>query len=161
MISLKRHRFDEELDRLLGKAEEIIPAEILPNLPAMECAPDVSDWYEFEGDLWKIGEEIRQCVGEYGLVFNNDQVRRIIKLCLDKRAKRGRQSFVMLLGRKVYHEYADEIIALLNDEDVDGQVIDTVCKMQAGQYVDWIKPFLNHRRTWIRNAAKKYVKKFQ
>lgn len=66
----------------------------------------------------------------------------------------------MLLGRKSYADCADRIVTILEDEDVDGQVISTLYKMQAGQYVELIKPFLNHKRTWIKNEAKRYIQKF-
>jgi hypothetical protein len=65
----------------------------------------------------------------------------------------------MLLGRKKYFQYSEKIVHLLNSDDVDGHVIDTLYKMGAGQYVEAIKPFLNHNRTWIRSKAKKYIEK--
>ncbi len=157
----KRKLFDDGVDRLLERAESIIPNEILPDLPYMELAPDVHAWHNFEHELWEIGEEIRQFVSVYSKTFNKNQIDRIISICLDKRAKRGRQSFVMLLGRKVYGEHANEIIAVLNDTDIEGHVIDTIYKMQAGQYVELVKPFQSHNRTWIKNGAKKYIKKFK
>ncbi len=56
---MNRNIFDNELDNLLVIAEGLIPAEKLPDLPFMELAPDVHDWYKFEHQLWDIGEEIR------------------------------------------------------------------------------------------------------
>ena len=122
---------------------------------------DVHDWYMFEHEIWGIGEEIRQLTVKYKKKFTKEQVERIINVCLDKRAKRGRQSFVLLLGKKVYQKYSDKIAPLLDSDDIDGHVIDTLYKMQAGQYVDLIRPFMNHKRTWIKNTAKRYVQKYQ
>ena len=93
--------------------------------------------------------------------LTQSQIDRIINICLDERAKRGRQSLVLLLGKKVYQKYSDKIAPLLDSDDIDGQVIDTLYKMQAGQYVDLIRPFMNHKRTWIKNTAKRYVQKYQ
>lgn len=152
--------FDYELEMLLQKAETLIPEEILPDLPYMEAAPDTHDWYTFEHELWGIGEEIRQLTITYKKKLDNAQINRIVNICLDKRAKRGRQSFVLLLGRKSYADCADRIVTILEDEDVDGQVINTLYKMQAGQYVELVKPFLSHKRTWIKNEAKRYMQKF-
>lgn len=157
----KRNRFDDGIESLLRKAEALIPDEMLPDLPYMELAPDVHEWYTFEHELWKVGEEIRLLTSEYKMKFNKDQINRIVNICLDKRAKRGRQSFVLLLGRKMYADYADKMVLILKDDDIDGQVIDTLYKMQAGQYVELIKPFLNHNRTWIRNEAKRFIQKFE
>lgn len=160
MGSLDRVAFDTKIDSLLSTAEANIPQEILPDLPFMKRFPDVHEWHDFELKLWAIGEEIRQAVSSYKHAFNDRQIERILHVCLDKRAKRGRQSFIMLLGRKQYCNYSNVLIPLLDDGDVNGHVIDTLYKMQADGYGAFITPFLNHRQTWIRNAAKKYIQKF-
>jgi hypothetical protein len=67
----------------------------------------------------------------------------------------------MLLGKTKYCEYANALVPLLQDDDVNGHVIDTLYKMRANGYVELITPFLKHRQTWIRNIAKKYVQKFE
>ncbi len=158
---MDRNAFDKEIEKLLAKAESKIPNEMLPDLPFMESVPDVHDWYMFEHELWEIGEEIRQLILMGKKALSQSQIDRIINICLDERAKRGRQSFVLLLGKKAYQKYSDKIVPLLNSDDIDGQVIDTLYKMQAGQYVDLILPFVNHKRTWIKNIAKKYIQKYQ
>ena len=158
---MDRKAFDNEIDNLLNRAEALIPEENLPDLPYMDLAPDVHDWYEFEHKLWDVGEEIRHFLSENKNKLNNNQIDRIVLICLDKKAKRGRQSFVMLLGRKIYSDYANQIVTVLNDDDVDGQVIDTLYKMGAKEYVKQIEPFLTHNRTWIRNEAKRYVQKYK
>lgn len=157
---MNRDVFDKELDELFVKAEALIPNELLPDLPYMEEAPDVHDWYMFEHELWGVGEEIRQLILKYKAKLDNNQIDRIVNICLDKRAKRGRQSFVLLLGRKQYADYASKIVTILDDTDVDGQVINTLYNMQAGQHVELIEPFLNHKHTWIRNEAKRFIQKF-
>lgn len=157
---MNRDVFDKELDELLVRAESLIPKDELPDLPFMKEVPDVHDWYQFEHELWGVGEEIRQFLSKNKKRPNKNQIDRIVNICLDKRAKRGRQSFVLLLGRKQYADYADKLIAVLEDDDVEGHVINTLYKMQAGQYVELMKPFLNHKRTWIRNEAKRFILKF-
>ena len=158
---MDRKGFDNELDRLLSKAEALIPEENLPDLPFMELAPDVHDWYMFEHELWEVGEDTRQFLLENKNKLNVSQIERIVKICLDKRAKRGRQSFVMLLGKKMFSEYAEQMASLIDDDDVDGQVIDTLYKMGVTGYADLIEPFLTHNRTWIRNEAKRYIQKYK
>lgn len=158
---MNRNVFDNELHNFLARAESLIPVEELPDLPFMKLAPDVHEWYKFEHQLWEVGEEIRQFLSENKNKLNESQIERILEICLDKRAKRGRQSFVMLLGRKMYCSYANQIVILLNDDDVDGQVIDTLYKMGSKEYVKQIEPFLTHNRTWIRNEAKRYIQKYK
>ncbi|MGN1161469.1 MAG: hypothetical protein ACI4SX_04390 [Candidatus Fimenecus sp.] len=156
-----RKDFDNELNNLLTSAEALIPKENLPDLPFMDLVPDVHDWYKFESELWGVGENIRQFLLENKNKLNRSQIERIVEICLDKRAKRGRQSFVMLLGKKMFRDYAEQIVTLLNDVDVDGHVIDTLYKMGATEYTDLIEPFLTHNRTWIRNEAKRYIQKYK
>lgn len=67
---------------------------------------------------------------------------------------------MLLLGKKQYAPYAAQVLPLLNDQDVNGQVIDTVYKMGVSDYVEQIKEFLDHEKTWIRNCAKKYVDRY-
>lgn len=157
---MNREIFDNELDNLLLRAENLIPAEDYPDLPFMESVPDVHGWYEFEHQLWNVGEEIRQFLTVNKNKLNANQIERIIRICLDNKAKRGRQSFVMLLGKKIYHSYANRLVTLLDDDDVDGHVIDSLYKMGASEYVELIRPFLTHKQTWIKNEAKRYIKKY-
>ena len=159
--NITREAFDHELELLLQKAEALIPEELLSDLPYMKEVPDVHDWYMFERELWDVGEDIRQLTIKYKKKLDKSQLDRIVNICLDKRAKRGRQSFVLLLGRKSYADCADRIVTILEDADVEGQVITTLYMLQAGQYVELMKPFLNHKQTWIKNEAKRYIQKFE
>ncbi|MBR3978215.1 MAG: hypothetical protein IKJ94_01165 [Oscillospiraceae bacterium] len=157
---MDRLTFDNQLDEILSEAEALIPNKNLPDLPFMPEAPDVHDYYRFELDLWDKGEEIRQFILAAKKKPNIDQITRICDICTNPFAKRGRQSFVMLLGKKCYAEYAPIISPFLSDDDIDGHVVDTLYKMGTPDYVAQIQPFTKHKRTWIRNIAKKYVNKY-
>jgi len=161
VVSADRVALNNEVDQLLSEAESYIPHELLADLPYMKTFPDVHEWHNFEGRIWNTGEKIRQLIFRSKTSFDQGQIDRILDICLDKRAKRGRQSFVMLLGKVRYREQAHALIPLLEDEDVNGHVIDTLYKMRANGYVSLITPFLTHKQTWIRNAAKKYIHKFK
>ena len=154
---MTRVEFDTEINNLLNSSEELIPDENLPLLPFMELASDVHDWYAFELQLWDTGEKIRQAILNEHKEMNREQSNRVLNICLNKNAKRGRQSFVMLLGKKRFSPYAEKISVLLSDDDVDGHVISTLYKMGTTDYEEKIKPFLNHNRSWIRNEAKRYI----
>lgn len=157
---MDRLDFDNQLNTILSEAESLVPNEKLPNLPFMPEAPDVHDYYRFELDLWDKGEEIRQLIFDSKKKPNIDQIKRILDICTNPLAKRGRQSFVMLLGKKCYAEYAPIIASFLSDEDIDGHVVDTLYKMGTPNYISQIQPFTKHKRTWIRNIAKKYINKY-
>ena len=160
MISYDRAALNSEINDLLAETEATIPREMATDLPYMKQFPDVHEWHDFELKIWDMGEKIRQLIFSSKATFDQGQIRRIVDICLDKRAKRGRQSFVMLLGKVKYREQAHALIPLLEEEDVDGQVIDTLYKMRANGYVSLMTLFLKHKKTWIRNIAKKYVQKF-
>lgn len=157
---MTRAEFDARIDDILLSAERLIPQEQLPDLPYMESAPTVRDWYDFEHKLWSKGEDIRQLVLSERKDLNAEQIDRVYKICADTKAKRGRQSFVMLLGRKRFLPYADRIAVLLPDDDIDGHIISTLYKMGASQYAEQIKPYTAHTTTWIRNEAKRYIEKY-
>ena len=157
---MTRSEFDARINKILLSAEHLVPQENLPELPFMELAPTVHDWYGFEHTLWNFGENIRQLILTERKDLNVEQVARVCRICADTKAKRGRQSFVMLLGKKRFSSYADQLAALLPDEDIDGHIISTLYKMGASQFTERIKPYTNHPLTWIRNEAKKYVLKY-
>ena len=158
---MSRTAFDNEMEDLLSAAESLIPDSIIPDLPYMTSAPDVHEWHNFELALWNTGEKIRQLISQHKKPLTQNQLERILNICQDKRAARGRQSFVMLLGRKQYADFSHRLISLLNDDDIDGHVIDTLYKMRAPGYSTIITPFLQHNRSWIRKAAERYIQKFE
>ena len=157
---MNRAEFDARIDSALLFVEKLIPQEDFPDLPYMELAPNVHDWYDFEHEIWKLGEDIRQLILAERKEMNSSQIDRVCKICSDKKAKRGRQSFVMLLGKKKFLPYAERIAVLLPDEDIDGHIISTLYKMGASQYSERIEPYTSHTTTWIRNEAKRYIQKY-
>ena len=157
---MTRTEFDARIDSILLSAEHLIPQEKLPDLPFMELAPTVHDWYDFEHALWNFGEDVRQLVLSERKDLNTEQIDRVCRICADDKAKRGRQSFVMLLGKKKFLPWAEQMAVLLPDEDIDGHIISTLYKMGASQFAEYIKPYANHPITWIRNEAKRYIQKY-
>lgn len=158
---MERKEFDWKINQLLSDAEQLIPNALLEDLPFMTDVPDVHDWHRFELELWNKGEEIRLLILDSKKRPTKAQADRILDICLNPNAKRGRESFVMLLGRKCYAHYAPKIVGLLQDAYVAGHAVDTLYKMGASAYVDEIEPFLNHKRTWVKNTAKKYVQTYK
>ncbi|MDY6171642.1 MAG: hypothetical protein SPH94_00405 [Fusobacterium necrophorum] len=155
---MDRENFDSKIDSLLKNAEQKIPNEDLPTLLPIEYLPNISKWHTFEHELWNIREIIRQTIHDEQKNLNVEQADRVRQICLNPNAKRGRQSFVMLLSRKRYFAYADRLINLLQDVDVSGHVLDSLYKMRALQYHEEVKPLLNSEYTWISNLAKRYMK---
>ena len=157
---MNRIDFDHAVNDLLQKADAIIPDDKMELLPPLKEMPNGRAWHQFELELWKIGEQIRQIETKEKKRLNDEQVNRILKICQNENAERGRESFVMLLARKGYASYSDRIIGLLSDADVYGHVIYTLYKMGDGRYVDFIRPFTIDQRSWIQKEAKRYVERF-
>lgn len=154
---MDRKTFDSKINSLLENAEQKIPNEYFPTL----ISTNISTWHNFEYELWGIGEVIRQIIHEEKKDLNVEQADRICEICLNSKAKRGRQSFVMLLSKKRYFKYADRLVSLLKDVDVSGHILDALYKMKALQYQEEVKPLLSSEYTWIRKLAKRYIEKSQ
>jgi hypothetical protein len=150
-----------EKERILGlikKAESLTPQKMEKDLEPLDGFPDVPNWHKYESDIWEIGEEIRQIIVTKKSLRKDTEINDLImKFCLNKNSKRGRQSFILLLGYKHLSKYAPQLINMINDKFVDGQIIDTVYKMQALGFEEEIRPFKTDKQTWIRNLATKYT----
>ena len=111
---MDRREFDYKLDGLLTESERLIPQEKAQNLPDSKIFPGVPQWHPFENSLWTKGEAIRKLVLESGKKPNPEQLNRICSICIDPNGGRGRQSFVMLLGRTGYASFAPMVAELLS-----------------------------------------------
>ena len=150
---MTRSEFDARIDGILLSAERLVPQENLPDLPFMELAPAVHDWYDFEHALWEIGENIRQLILSERKDLKHAQADRVCRICAAVKAKRGRQTFVMLLGKKKFSPYAEQLAALLPDEDIDGHIISTLYKMGASQFTESITIRLHGSETKQRDTS--------
>lgn len=152
----------DKIRDLLDKASEEIPDEVKPDLPPGEYTSGAPKWYGFEHRIWAYGEDIRQVLLTSKALRKDKELQdAICKISCDPRAKRGRQSFIMLLGFAHCAHLAPQIAAQIDDSDVRGHVISTISKMRCGDYVELIGSYTTDKVTWIRNGAKKYVKKYQ
>src|SRR5665647_624346 len=123
-------QFDNEVDASINEALTMIPKKSLSNLPMIKEYKGVPEWYDFEQLIWEKGEMIRQLISNNRTCeLNQRQIEKIVQIATDSKAKRGRQSFVMLLGRKKYLAYAERIAQQICDDDVVGQTIVTLSKM--------------------------------
>ena len=146
---------------LITKAESFIPEDLVQNLSPNKFNPDVPDWHDFEHNIWSIGEEIRLLFIRFpSLKKDKDLYNQLIMIAVNRKAKRGRQSFIDLFGRKFCNNYSKEIGSQIDDPFVSGQVILALRKMGANDFTAQVEPFLNSEYAWIKNAAKKYLLKY-
>jgi len=152
---MDRTTFDTQINALLQDA-----AVLIPKVNRDEDLPVSFDWFRWEMDLWNLGEQIRQLLLLHSKALTIDQARDVLNICLTRAAGKGRQSFVLLLGKTKYSPMAESLSSLLSDPDVCGQVINTLYKMKAPGYSDQIRPFLSHKQAWIRKEAQRYLQKY-
>jgi len=151
----------EQILALIEKAEKAIPSELKADLPPGQYTSGAPEWYDFEYQIWDYGEKIRQLLTENKSLRRDIELQRaFVRVACNSNAKRGRQSFVMLLGYVCCAQFAVDIASQLTDPCVDGHVIDTLTKMRCSDFVEDIKPFTTDKTAWVRKAAKQYIQKY-
>lgn len=144
-------------ERIL-RAKGLVPREYLPPLPKSADLSAAPEWYAFEHDIWALGEQIRRLLIQAPRLRRNLVVQAaLLEVACDRRALRGRQSFIMLLGNKWSAIHAAALAAHLDDPSVDGHVISTLYRMKARGLVDQVTPFTAHEQAWIRREARRYL----
>lgn len=137
------------------------PSEYPPDLPSSGELAGAPEWHSFEWKSWEIGEHIRQQLQRNPkLKADTDILDNIIYVIRCRNLRRGRQSFVMLLGFKGASNYADEIASFLNDPDVAGHALDTLLKMRVPGYASEVAPLLDAEQAWIRKKARTYLERY-
>jgi hypothetical protein len=151
----------QEVIATLDRALSFAPSEYPPDLPSSDELRGAPEWYSFELKVWEIGEDIRQQLQKTPqLIADTDFLNKIVSVIQCRNLRRGRQSFVLLLGFKGASGYADEVARLLSDPDVAGHALDTLQKMRLAGYASEVEALLESEHTWIRNKAKTYLGRY-
>ena len=139
----------------------LAPSEFPKDLSSKKELLENPDWYDFEHQVWKIGETVRQIfVKNPKLKKDKDILNEILEIIKTVNLRRGRQSFVLLLGFIGAKSFAPELALFLEDKDINGHILDTLLKMRANGYTEKVKPLLNSDTTWIKNLARKYLERY-
>lgn len=132
----------QKIIELLTKSEAAIPIEQKPDLPQGKNTSGAPEWYRFEHAIWAFGGDIRRLFLKSKFLRKDVELQRaILRVAIDPKAKRGRQSFIMLLGYLACVQFAPQIAEQLSDPQVCGHAIDTLSKMKCSDYVKAIEPF--------------------
>ena len=154
-------RTREAILRLTEAALESVPPKREPDLPRGGHTSGTPKWYAFEHEIWAQGEELRQALANTPKLRRDPDIQAaILAVACNRNAKRGRQSFIMLLGYTCCAPHAAVVAEHLDDDCVAGHVIDTLLKMKCETFVVDVAPFVNHEVAWIRNTAKRYVARY-
>ena len=156
----KEQAKDKILD-LIAQASNLIPQTLEPDLETTSTLTTAPAWRQFELSVWEIGEQIRQITSEHiSLRKDTELLDKIIEICINRNAKSGRQSFIMLLWFKHCEKYSGLLVKHLDDVNVRGHIIQGLNKMQANGYGKLIEPFTSDKTTWVKKQAKLYIEKF-
>ena len=153
--------FDKEkIMEYMREVVSLVPDRLEPDLPPSKMFPDVPEWHSYEFKVWQLGEKIRQILAvDTRLRDDKEIVKLIVEVASNRRLKRGRQPFIMLLENKRYAGYASLLISQIDDKFVYGHVLNTIIKMQVWDYECEIEPLTSDRSAWVRNKAKIYIEK--
>jgi hypothetical protein len=147
-----------KIKQLIAQAEGLIPETLQDNLPDIANIPGVPEWHNYERKIWELGELIRQELAVHkNLRKDKELMDLFLRISLNRNAKRGRQSFIILFWNKHCREYAPQLITQIQDEFVCGHIIEGLNKMHAEGFSEMIREFTQCKVSWIRNQAKKYL----
>ena len=103
---------------------------------------------------------LKQAIAQALAVVADDSVcADIIELARDVRHGKARQMIVLALGNMTDPRATEAAMRLLNDEVVAGHAIMALGALKAQCSKNSLKPFLSHRRAWIRREAQKAVQR--
>jgi len=119
--------------------------------------PLVLEFYKASHDSykWAIGNTL-------SIIQDKDMAPVLLRIAREKEHGIARQMIVDGLGiYKKNEDVKNALIELLNDDDVVGHAISAIRKMGDKELVKYVEPFLNHKTTWIRNEAKRTLKRLR
>jgi hypothetical protein len=151
----------EQIFAACEQALQLAPKEYPATLPASKELAGAPEWYSFEREAWPIGESIRRAFAKNPKLKRKDAVlARVVEVARCRNLRRGRQPFVMALGFVAARSYAETLVPLLSDPDIDGQVLFTLLKMKAPGFAREVALLLLSNKPWTRRLAKKYVERY-
>ena len=150
-----------EILKLLDNANKLIPHKLIPDLTPSKELMGENKWHDFEFKIWEIGEQIRKLRNQFMSLRNDEELNMLIlEICLNQKAKRGRQSFVMLMWYKQFQKYSVSICSLLGDKYIYGHILETLNKIGISGCQNKVKNFVNDDKKWIKKQAIKYIEKY-
>lgn len=110
--------------------------------------------YDIIIDKWAIGDALYNIQDKR---FEEEY----IKIIKDKDNGISRQMIVMLLGKLKCQKALPTLVDLLQDTEVNGHAIIALSYFKDNDLIQYIEPFINHDKKWIRTEAEKAIKKIR
>jgi hypothetical protein len=106
------------------------------------------------GPRWAVGSALAEVADD--AVFDE-----VADIARDTRYGRDREMVVVALGNMRRPAAVDVLLDLLNDEQVAGHAVMALGKLRAGRARPAIERLLDHPTSWIRQEAKKALKRIE
>ena len=103
---------------------------------------------------WAIGNSL-------SIISSSEALPELIKIVQEKEHGIARQMIVDGLGAYKTEEVKSVLVNLLKDDEVVGHAISGIAKTGDKSLIKYIEPFTNHKISWIRNEARKAIKKLE
>lgn len=104
--------------------------------------------------------ELKWAIGNtMSLILDKNSINPMLKIVQEKEHGVSREMFVIALGKLKDKKVIPVLLKLINDPDVTGHVIMALSNFNDLNLVNHIKPFKNHKKTWIKKEAEKAIKK--
>jgi HEAT repeat protein len=103
---------------------------------------------------WAIGNSL-------SLILDKSSLNDLLEISMDKKHGMSRQMIVDGLGKFKDKKLIPFLLKLLEDKDVQGHALSALAKFNDPELIPYIKPFVNHEITWIRNTAKRAITKLE
>lgn len=145
---------------LLDYADELVSKRQGLSMRGVDGAPD---WYKYETILWDICRDLIDPIFKDRKWRGwNDLIEAILKLCQNKKYGKGRQPFVLLLGKIGSIDCICTLRDLIDDDEVSIHSIDSLTKMEDLSSYTKIKLIAEGKKaTPQRSYARKYVKRIE
>ena len=148
-----------EILNILDKVKSIVPKNY-PEDQEVSKTSGQPEWYGFEHETWSAGEQIRALLKDTPKLKKDSGIQTgITEIMNFKNLRRGRQSFVMLLGNISCKKHHQAIAGKLEDPDINGHILSTLYKMKVYDYQKEALKLTNSKFPWVRKLAKKYIEK--
>ena len=161
MLVTELYKSPEDIVAACRTVRNLAPVSFPADLPPTPLIPGVSAWQEFERATWGIGERIRQTLlVNPKFKKNPDLIQAVLEVIQDRNLRRGRESFVMLLGFTGAAKHAPLVASFASDPDIEGHVVDTLLRMRAPGFAREVSGLTNHQHAWIRRLARRYMERY-
>ncbi|PQQ66793.1 HEAT repeat domain-containing protein [Acetivibrio saccincola] len=118
--------------------------------------PLISEFYKSNNVSfkWAIGNSL-------SIIADEESLPEMIKIAQEKEHGIARQMIVDGLGAFKREDVKSVLVKLLNDDDVVGHAISGISKTRDKDLIKYIEPFITYKIKWIRNEARKAIKKLE